>query len=206
MPKRKNSIFHPEISIHNFPFGKYYNAGPNNNNGWQDVHNIILQSIGKLKSIGADFIIIPANTVHFNFDYLKNKSPLPIISIVDAVVSESVRLNFREVAVLGTQFTIKGKLYDNVFKKSNIRVAKISSNDCHLLQNIIMDDLIPNKINVNTINRFMEIAARIKCDSIVLACTELPLLIPHLNIDKPMIDTTRLLARKALEFSLNEVK
>jgi len=60
--KRIGKNIHPEISLHNVPFSNYYQALVNDD--YQGLEDILLYSIKKLQLIGADFAIIPANTLH----------------------------------------------------------------------------------------------------------------------------------------------
>ena len=54
--------------------------------------------------------------------------------------------------------------------------------------------------------KILDVLANMKnmgCDAAILACTELPLAINEQNSPLPIIDSTRLLAEKALEYSLS---
>jgi aspartate racemase len=51
----------------------------------------LLEEIGKLARAGANFGLISANTPHIAFDELAPKSPIPLISIVEASVQPPKR-------------------------------------------------------------------------------------------------------------------
>src|SRR3982074_2452809 len=46
------------------------------------VTQYLLESIQKLAGAGADFAVLAANTPHIVFDEVRERSPLPLISIV----------------------------------------------------------------------------------------------------------------------------
>jgi aspartate racemase len=65
-----------------------------------------------------------------------------------------------------------------------------------------MDELVCGVFRPEGISAFQRIMARMKaegCDAVVLGCTEIPLIINDANAPLPTLDSTRLLARAALQ-------
>src|SRR5436189_3730516 len=56
--------------------------------------DFLLEAIGKLARAGADFGIISANTPHIVFDEVAVRSPIPLISIVEATCAEPETARF----------------------------------------------------------------------------------------------------------------
>lgn len=194
-------VKHPEITIHNFSFDEYFTAGPTEGEGWSRVHDKILLSIEKLKVAGSDFIIIPANTIHHDFKYLEKKSTLPIINMIDIVVNQCGAIASKKVGVLGTYFTMTGNLYRDELSQKGIETVVPNEEECRLVHSIITNDLLAGKANKNHTNILMGIIKNMNCDSIILACTELPLVIGSEHTKIPIINSTQLLANKALEYA-----
>lgn len=191
---------HPEFTLHAFSFKKYID--PINQQKWDFVANIILQSIDKLKLAGADFIIIPSNTPHFAIETIMKKSPLLVLNLLEIVADECVRLGFKQVAVLGTKFTMLSGLYTNVLQDRNIMPVIPHRNDCDKIHSLIIDEIIPSKIKPESVNAVADIIKELPCQAAILACTELPAVYNEQNLGMPVIDTTRLIAHKALEYAL----
>src|SRR5687767_9563963 len=84
-------------------------------------------SLGRLAAAGANFAAMAANTPHVVFDDLAARSPIPIVSIVEACADEARRRDLRRVALLGTRFTMEGDFYPVVFARRGIAV--VSPND-----------------------------------------------------------------------------
>lgn len=189
---------HPEISIHNFSFHEYYNVGPTVSEGWDRVHDKLLLSIKKLKEIGADFVVIPANTVHHNFCYLEEKSSLPIINIIDLAIDECERQQVRTVGLLGTSFIMKSDLFKNKLLKKNIAQILPCEEDQIYVDDMI-NDFISNRSNLSKSNKLIKIIDKMNCDYIILACTELPLILKSYDTSMQFINTTALLAAAALK-------
>ena len=80
---------HPEISVHTRSFDEILAAQEERN--WNRVAGSLLDSIRKLQGMGADFAIIPANSVHYAIQIVRQKSPLPVRSIVEETADECMR-------------------------------------------------------------------------------------------------------------------
>jgi len=64
-----------------------------------------------------------------------------------------------------------------------------------------MDELVYGVFKPEAVEYFQRVMGRMKkerCDAVVLACTEIPLLMNDTNSPLPTLDSTRLLARAAL--------
>jgi aspartate racemase len=65
-----------------------------------------------------------------------------------------------------------------------------------------MDELVYGVFKPEGIAYFQQVIRRLKdagCDAVILGCTEIPLIIDDTNSPLPTLDSTRLLARAALQ-------
>ncbi|HLC59821.1 MAG TPA: amino acid racemase [Candidatus Nanoarchaeia archaeon] len=196
---------HPEISIHNHSFNEILEA--QNKRDFPVVAKIIADSIKKLYSSGADFIIIPSNSVHFAFNEIEKNSPIPVLSIVEIAAKECKGKNYRKVGILGVGMTMSDGLFNEELKKYNITPVNPNQHGQKIVNDVIYQEIVPSKTTVNTIQKIIEVINSLKkqgCDAVILGCTELPLVINRKNSPLPFIDTTRLLAKKALEYALEK--
>ncbi|MGB7620851.1 MAG: amino acid racemase, partial [Terriglobia bacterium] len=74
----------------------------------------------KLAHAGADLGLLAANTPHIVFDDLQQQSPIPLISIVEAVCEATQVLGLKKVGLFGTRFTMQGRFYSDVFSRQGI--------------------------------------------------------------------------------------
>ena len=195
---------HPEISLHNQSFHKFIE--PFNRKDWKAVSAIINNSIKKLESIGAEFVIIPANSVHFAFSEIKNISPIPVLSIVEIAAEECKGKKYKKVGILGVGMTMSDGLFDSSLKKYGITPVNPSKSEQKIISDVIYNEIVPAKVTNKSIKKIVDVIKSLKekgCDAVILGCTELPLIIDKKNSPLPLIDTTRLLAKKALDYSLN---
>lgn len=72
---------------------------------------------------------------------------------------------------------------------------------------VIMDELVPGLRSPGQVALFQEVIAGLAeqgCDAVILGCTEIPLIIDDDNAPLPTLDSTRLLARAALRWAIEE--
>lgn len=196
---------HPEVSMHTFPLGEYMpliNAAD-----WKGVAKLMLASAHKLKSIGADFLLCPDNTIHHAMPYVLPDSPLPWLHIVEEVAAEAHRRGFKKLAITGTRVTMEGTVYPDILKRAGIDHRSPTPLDREKIDKIIFDELVNGIFRSESLGVFRAIIERLKsegCDAVVLGCTEIPLLVTPESSPLPVLDSTRLLARAAIHRALGQ--
>jgi len=86
-------------------------------------------------------------------------------------------------------------------------MATPSPADQELVNRVIFNELCQGQITELARKEFVRVIAQLKvqnCDAVALSCTEIPLLITPAGSPLPTLDSTRLLARAALEVALEE--
>ena len=120
----------PEMTIESLDMAKTFAARgtPNNHASWTVFDNIFLQALTRLHSAGCDFAAIASVTPHNRLAAISEGSPLPIVSIVDAVAEKLRRSFAKEAVVLGTSVTMEGALFDKMLIRlgMNVKRAKVS--------------------------------------------------------------------------------
>ncbi len=198
-PEKLGRYAHPEITMHSHPLSQYMvhiDAGD-----WEGVAKLMLSSTEKLADAGADFVICPDNTIHEAFDIVADKSPLPWLHIAGEVAAEAKRLNFDHLGVLGTEYLMEGSVYSSKLAEFGIGHTIPESEDRERVNNIIFEELVIGRCTDQSRAFFTEAIYRLKnrgCDAVVLGCTEIPLIIDEEHSCLPTLDSTRLLARAAL--------
>ena len=167
----------------------------------------LVEGIGKLARAGADFGIISANTPHIVFDEVAPKSPIPLISIVEATRTAAKLQNLKRLALLGTRYTMQANFYPNVFAREGIELLAPDSHDQDYIHDKYMNELVPGKFLADTRAGLLAIVDRMKTtsdiDGVILAGTELPLILRdpiHKGI--PFLDTTKIHVEAAVAHML----
>src|ERR1041385_254153 len=89
-------------------------------NDLSGMANYLLEGIHKLARAGAGFGIISANTPHIVFDEVAPKSPIPLISIVEATRAAAKMQNLKRLLLMGTRYTMQSDFYPKVFGREGI--------------------------------------------------------------------------------------
>lgn len=157
----------------------------------------LLEEIEKLARAGADFGLIAANTPHIVFDEIQPRSPIPLISIVEATCAAAKMRGFNKLALLGTKFTMRADFYPKVFSREGIELVVPDLQDQEYIHDKYMNELVSGKFLPETRARLLAIVDRLKdkidIGGVILAGTELPLILrddSHNGI--PFLDTTKI--------------
>ena len=197
---------HPEVSMHTFPLGTYMERIYRDD--WEGVAGLMLQSAGVLQNAGAEFLICPDNTIHQAFETVQQHSPLPWLHIAEEVAKAAVDRNYRRTGILGTRYLMTGPVYSRMFGKYKIQYVIPEEKDRENVDRLIFNELVYGEVRPETRMYFLELVRGFKaagCDSVVLGCTEIPLVVLPGDSDLPLLDSTRILAQAALREALNRV-
>lgn len=166
-----------------------------------------LHAIRNLAAAGADFAVLTANTSHIIFDRLQPLSPIPLLSIVEATCAEAVRRGYRKVALLGTTFTMTRDFYKRPFIREGIEVVVPTPDEMQLIDRRITEELELGIIREETLAEFQTIISRLRdesrAESVILGCTELPLLLNDSNSPLPTLDTVAIHTSKIIDTILS---
>jgi aspartate racemase len=155
----------------------------------------LLDSLGRLAGARVDFAVLTANTPHLVYDEVAARSPLPLISIVEACAAEVRQRGMRRVALFGTRFTMEAPFYPEVFARYGIPVVTPAAAERTWIHERYVGELLRGEFRNDTRDGFVALAERLRhdaeVDGVILGGTELPLLLRSETIaDLPVLDTT----------------
>lgn len=161
-------------------------------------------SLLPLARAGADFALLAANTPHLVFREVRNKSPLPLISIVEATCDFAAAHKFKKLGLFGTRSTMQAGFYQNVFRERDIEIELPSVEEQSYIHEKYVGELVAGRFSHKTRERLITIAKRMKdghgIEAWILGGTELPLLLrDDAEISIPFLDTTQIHVQAALE-------
>lgn len=150
-------------------------------------------AVDRLAAAGADFAALGANTPHIVFDRLQARSPLPLVSIVDAACQEAERQGLQTLGLLGTAFTMEEAFFKKPFTDRGIRIAVPAPEERRWIGEKIAGELELGVVRPETRAGFDAILDRLRREegiqAAVLGCTELPLLFRERPAPLPCLDT-----------------
>lgn len=166
-------------------------------NDLKGMGEFLLEGIAKLSRSGADFGIISANTPHIVFDGIAPKSPIPLISIVEATCAAAKVQNLKRLVLFGTRYTMQADFYRRVFAREGIKLLVPDPDDQDYIHEKYFSELVPGKFLADTRAGLLAIVDRMKTtsglDGVILAGTELPLILRDpIHNGIPFLDTTKI--------------
>lgn len=198
-PRQMGEPSHPQITMHTFPLAQYME--PIRAGDWTKVAELMLASTRILANAGADFAICPDNTIHQAFPLVAPHSPVPWLHIAEVVAEEAKKHGYRCLGILGTKYLMNGPVYPAAAERHGLTRKIPRPEDQEEINRIIFEELVYGVLREEARGFFNEVIARLKadgCDTAVLGCTEIPLLVDPADGPLPALDSTRLLARAAL--------
>lgn len=157
----------------------------------------------KLESIGAEAILLCANTAHKFAPVVQKEISVPLIHIADATGKEIKRLGLKKVLLLGTEYTMRERyIADKLEREYHTKVVVPEENELLEVSRIIFKELVDGRILPSSKLFLSELIEKTPgIEGVILGCTELPLIIKEEDTSLPLIDTTFLHAKAAVEFA-----
>jgi aspartate racemase len=158
---------------------------------------LLLAEVERLARAGAEFAAIAANTPHVAFGPLAARSPIPLVSIVEAVRDEASRRGLRRMAILGSRMTMEESYYADVLLPAGMEVAAPGASDRELVDRVYFGELVRGVFRDETRRALLEVVERMRTagpvDAVILGGTELPLLFREpAYAGLPSLDTARI--------------
>ena len=101
-----------------------------------------------------------------------------------------------------------GPVYPDVLKKFGVVTEIPEKQDREEIDTIIFKELVNGIFSEKSRLYFNKVIQSLKycgCDAVVLGCTEIPLIVNPNDCPLPTLDSTRLLARAALQRALEKI-
>jgi aspartate racemase len=194
---------HPRITMDSIPMARWLPAFDRGD--YEGVAQFMLESARLLAEAGADFAICPDNSAHLAWEHVQAGTPIPWLHIATVVGEEARRRGFLRVGILGTRYTMGGPVYREALGALGIEAVVPEAADFEAVDRIIFDELVNGVFSDASRRFYNEAIARLAgrgCDVAALVCTEIPLLVREDEAPLPTLDSTRLLARAALQEAL----
>ncbi|MGH7824434.1 MAG: aspartate/glutamate racemase family protein [Candidatus Binatia bacterium] len=172
---------------------------------WADLATLLIGAITRLEKAGAEYVIIASNTAHKVAENVRRSINIPLLHIADAAADEIGKTKISAVGLLGTRFVMEEDFYKERFRARGIDVAVPDRAARDYVHNVIYNELCLGKLNAESKQRMVTIILDLKragAEGVVLACTELPLLIHAAGSPVRLFDTMALHASKAVALAL----
>ena len=199
--ERKRDGSYPQFVINSINLQKGIDFLEANN--LPGMTDFLLDEIEKLPKAGAEFGIIAANTPHIVFDEVAARSPILLISIVEAACACAKERGLKRLALFGTRYTMQADFYQKVFKREGIDLAVPEPKDQDYIHEKYFAELVPGIFLPETRENLLAIVDRMKAkmsiEGVLLAGTELALILRGENHNgMALLDTGKIHCQAAV--------
>ncbi len=195
-----NPLRNPEILIYSLDLAELVDIQRSGDRG--KVVEYLTDVLKRLRKAGAEVGALTANTPHAYLDEIRAKAHLPLVSIVTATRDAADDLGLEHSLLLGTRTTIEAEMYPREFADAGIRVTLPAEEDRQFLDHTIYNELAIGRVSPEVRQRYHQICRKHieqdGIDSVILGCTELPLVISSDDLPVQALDTTRIHAAAIL--------
>ena len=174
---------------------------------WERAAGILVESAKGLEQIGATALVIGANSMHKVYDKVAAAVSVPIFHIAECVGERMGADKVATAALFGTSNVMTESFYRRRLVAHGIDLLPPDLDNVETLDRIIYDELIVGKVTRDA-ERALKTMITVKeqdgAEAIVLACTELELVVDVDANVLPIYDSTRIHAEEAAEWILGE--
>jgi aspartate racemase len=163
---------------------------------FDELTDWLLRELQRLAGAGAGFALFASNTPHIVFPNVRRRSPLPLLSIVEATCDHARSLGLRRLGIFGTRFTMQGRFYRDVFSHAGIELVAPPDDEQQWIHDKYLGELVNAVFLDSTRDGLLAIAQRLASrdaiDGLILGGTELPLILNEDSGPVPFLDTTKI--------------
>ena len=201
--KRAGAMASAPIVIDSLDFRQLY--GIREDRDWKRAEEVLCESAKRLESAGAEGLIIAANSMHKVYDEVAEAVSIPILHIADQV-GRAVRAgNHTNAALIGTRNVMTESFYRKRLVAEGIDLLPPDMANAEKLDQIIYDELMMGRVTRDAQRALKTIItnkAQEGAGAIILACTELDLVVDvNANI-LPVYDSARIHCDAAVDWIL----
>ncbi len=166
----------------------------------------LVEKVNSLFRAGAQFAVIGSNTPHIVYNEVKERSPIPLLSIVEETRNKVLSLGLKKPGLMGTKFTMESDFFIKPFSEQGIFVVLPDKEDKELIHNRLFSEIELGIIKDSTRKELLAVVQRMigrySIDSLILGCTELPLILTRDEYGIPFLNTTAIHADSIVNYCI----
>lgn len=172
---------------------------------WDAYAAEIVTGAKHLEAGGADALMICSNTSNLAADAVMKATKLPFIHVLDALAEAMTNAGVKKPLLLGTSAVMGEGYYQPALRARYDGAVKPPDEDGQaLVGKIIFEELVNGNVYDHSRNAMIDMIKQHDCDSVILGCTELCMILSQDDLELPVFDTTALHAAAASAFAFGE--
>lgn len=173
-----------------------------------EIERKYLEVSQKLIDAGSEALMICANTPHMAVEYVQPKISVPFLHIADGPAKEAKSKSYNALGLLGNAPTMtKTFLKDRLREKHGLHIEIPEEHSIEKSHYYVSKELTQGIFSNDAVKFYTQEIKAFKAkgmDAVILGCTELPLLLKDIDTELPVLATTDLHIRMAVDFILNK--
>ena len=174
---------------------------------WARAAQVLGESARQLEGAGATAIVIGANSMHKVYDEVAEQVGIPIIHIAECVGRRMKAEGVGSAALIGTRNVMTENFYRQRLVAHGIDLLPPDMDNVEQLDRIIYEELMLGKATRDAERALKTILTRKEQDgaeAIVLACTELEMIVDVDANVLPIFDSARIHCEAAVDWIMGE--
>ena len=200
---RLGGLHSARVLIHSVDFQPVDDA--ENADDWEGMAQILVDGAKSLEAGGAEAILLAANTMHKVADRVRESVDVPFVHIAEATAASVEAAKQRKVGLVATATTMANDFYTAPFEERGIEVILPLEEERPEVDRMIYEELVHGIIKDTSRKAFRQVMQGMAgrgAEGIVLAGTEIGLLLEEDDSPVPVHDTTTIHVDRALDWML----
>lgn len=172
---------------------------------WERAAGILADSARRLEQAGAGALIICANSMHRVYDKVAAAVGVPILHIAECVGERMAADEVKTAALFGTSNVMTESFYRRRLVAHGVDLVPPDLDNVETLDKIIYGQLMVGKVTRDAereLKTMITVQEKEGAEAIVLACTELEMVVDVDANVLPIYDSSRIHAEKAAQWIL----
>ena len=189
--------------IENLDFARLYRV--QSEEEWAGATQILVESAQRLERAGAAMLVICANSMHRTYREVSEAVSVPVLHIADCVGAKMAADGVRTAALIGTRNVMTEGFYRRRLVSHGVDLLPPDMANVEVLDRIIYEELMVGKATRDaerTLRSIFTTKEQEGAQAIVLACTELDMVVDVDANILPIYDSGRIHAEAAAEWML----
>ncbi|HYO40480.1 MAG TPA: aspartate/glutamate racemase family protein [Nocardioidaceae bacterium] len=174
---------------------------------WPEAGRLVADAATRCQSAGADLVLICSNLMHKVFADVEAAVDVPVLHIADAVAREAKRHRWSRLGLLGTKWVMQEPFYAERLATHGIEVVTPGAEERVRVDHVIFEELTQGRVETSSRQEYLDIIATLSddgADAVILACTEIELLVSARDTSVRLLDSMRVHATRAVDLALAE--
>lgn len=203
--KRRGTGVSAPMLIESLDISQLYK--PLSDEDWEAASVLLIDSARRLEQAGAELLVIGANSMHRVYRQVEAGIGIPMLHIAECVGERMAADGIKSAALIGTRNVMTESFYRRRLVAYGVDLLPPDLGAVDIVDRIIYDELMAGKASRDAQRALKTIITQKEqegADAVVLACTELEMVVDTKANVLPIYDSTQIHAEQAAKWILGE--